>query len=111
MEIRIWERAESIILRRTAAKMLCRISWERPAERSRDPCPASQRVYERPCPGNDPLTQPASEARSRGRPVFAIRRQGFASLHIRPPNTKYSDQLSAAYREAREEKRGLQGDE
>ncbi len=40
-----------------------------------------------------------------------IIRQGFANLQIRPPNTKYSDQLREAYREAREEKRGLQGDD
>lgn len=39
-----------------------------------------------------------------------ILRQGFADLAIRPPNTKYAQQLRSAYREAREEKRGLQGE-
>jgi len=38
-----------------------------------------------------------------------ILKQGFASLSIRPPNTKYADTLRDAYREARKEKRGLQG--
>lgn len=38
-----------------------------------------------------------------------ILRQGFADLQIRPPNFKYADQLRAAYREARREKRGMQG--
>ncbi len=38
-----------------------------------------------------------------------ILRQGFASLHIRPPNTKHAKQLRAAYTEAREERRGIQG--
>jgi len=38
-----------------------------------------------------------------------ILRQGFANLHIRPPNTKYASQLREAYKEARAEKRGLQG--
>ncbi|MCB9721766.1 MAG: thermonuclease family protein [Candidatus Omnitrophica bacterium] len=38
-----------------------------------------------------------------------ILRQGFAHLQIRPPNTKYSKELRAAYQEARREKRGLQG--
>jgi len=39
-----------------------------------------------------------------------ILRQGFAHLQIRPPNTKYAKQLREAYKEARFEKRGLQGD-
>ena len=39
-----------------------------------------------------------------------ILRQGFATLKIRPPNTKYADQLREAYREARQEKRGLQNE-
>ena len=39
-----------------------------------------------------------------------ILRQGFADLKIRPPNLKFADQLRAAYREARQEKRGLQGE-
>jgi len=39
-----------------------------------------------------------------------ILRQGFANLKIRPPNTKYADQMREAYREARQEKRGLHGD-
>ncbi|MBZ0324805.1 MAG: thermonuclease family protein [Alphaproteobacteria bacterium] len=38
-----------------------------------------------------------------------ILRLGFAHLQIRPPNTKYKSQLRAAYQEARNEKRGLQG--
>ncbi len=38
-----------------------------------------------------------------------ILRQGYADLQIRPPNVKYENELRAAYREAREEKRGLQG--
>jgi len=38
-----------------------------------------------------------------------ILRQGFANLSIRPPNTKYEDILRDAYRTAREERRGLQG--
>ena len=38
-----------------------------------------------------------------------ILRQGFANLSIHPPNTKYADKLRAAYQEAREQKRGLQG--
>jgi len=36
--------------------------------------------------------------------------QGFAHLQIRPPNTKYAKQLREAYKEARFEKRGLQGE-
>ena len=36
-----------------------------------------------------------------------ILRQGYAELHIQPPNLKYADQLRAAYREARAEKRGI----
>lgn len=39
-----------------------------------------------------------------------ILRQGFANLKIRPPNLKYADRLRAAYREAWQEKRGLQGE-
>jgi len=38
-----------------------------------------------------------------------ILRQGYADLRIRPPNTKYADQLRAAYKEAHSEKRGLRG--
>ncbi len=38
-----------------------------------------------------------------------ILRHGFAHLHIRPPNTKYTSKLREAYKEARTEKRGLQG--
>ena len=38
-----------------------------------------------------------------------ILRQGFADLSIHPPNTKYEKKLRAAYQEAREQKRGLQG--
>ncbi len=37
-----------------------------------------------------------------------ILRRGLAHLRIQPPNTKYADQLRAAYREAQREKRGLQ---
>ena len=36
-----------------------------------------------------------------------ILRQGYAELHIQPPNLKYADQLREAYREARTEKRGI----
>ncbi len=36
-----------------------------------------------------------------------ILRQGFGSLHIQPPNTQYAPQLREAYKEARQEKRGL----
>ena len=36
-----------------------------------------------------------------------ILRQGFADLHIQPPNLKYAEQLREAYREARAEKRGI----
>jgi len=39
-----------------------------------------------------------------------ILRQGYAHLQIRPPNTKYAKQLREAYKEARAEKRGLQGE-
>lgn len=39
-----------------------------------------------------------------------ILRAGYAVLHISLPNVKYADRLRAAYREARNEKRGLQGD-
>ena len=38
-----------------------------------------------------------------------IIRQGFAHLKISPPNTRYESELREAYREARREKRGLQG--
>ena len=38
-----------------------------------------------------------------------ILRNGYANLHIKIPNKKYAQELRAAYREAREEKRGLQG--
>jgi len=38
-----------------------------------------------------------------------IIRQGYANLQISPPNTKYAKELRAAYKEARQEKRGLQG--
>jgi micrococcal nuclease len=34
-------------------------------------------------------------------------RQGFAQLQIQPPNTKYAEKLREAYREARQEKRGI----
>ncbi|MFA5261598.1 MAG: thermonuclease family protein [Candidatus Omnitrophota bacterium] len=36
-----------------------------------------------------------------------IIRQGFAHLHIQPPNFKYAERLRAAYQNARAEKRGL----
>lgn len=39
-----------------------------------------------------------------------ILRQGYAFLSIRPPNMKYAEALRAAYREARQEHRGLQGE-
>ncbi len=39
-----------------------------------------------------------------------ILKQGFAFLQIRPPNTKYAQDLRDAYKEARREKRGLQGE-
>ncbi len=39
-----------------------------------------------------------------------IVRQGFAHLHIQPPNFKYADELREAYRDARTEKRGLLGE-
>lgn len=38
-----------------------------------------------------------------------ILRHGFAHLSIQPPNTKYADELRDAYKEARREQRGLQG--
>jgi len=38
-----------------------------------------------------------------------ILRHGFAHLSISPPNTKYADELREAYKEARREQRGLQG--
>ena len=37
-----------------------------------------------------------------------ILRYGYADLQIKPPNLKYEEELRAAYREAREEKRGMQ---
>jgi len=39
-----------------------------------------------------------------------ILRQGYAQLQIRPPNTKYAEELRKAYREARQEMRGIQGE-
>lgn len=39
-----------------------------------------------------------------------ILRQGFALLQIIPPNMKFAEELRAAYREAREERRGLQNE-
>jgi len=39
-----------------------------------------------------------------------ILRQGFAHLQIRLPNIKYTKELREAYKEARFEKRGLQGE-
>ena len=36
-------------------------------------------------------------------------RMGFVKLRIIPPNVKYEDKLSAAYQEAKKEKRGLEG--
>ena len=39
-----------------------------------------------------------------------ILRQGYANLQLRPPNTKYKELLRKAYKEARREKRGLQGE-
>lgn len=39
-----------------------------------------------------------------------ILRQGYANLSLTPPNLKYQDALRAAYREAREEHRGLHED-
>ncbi len=38
-----------------------------------------------------------------------ILRQGYAHLSIRPPNMKYAKNLREAYKEARAEQRGLQG--
>ena len=38
-----------------------------------------------------------------------ILRQGYAHLSIRPPNTKYAQQLREAYKEARTQKKGYQG--
>ena len=38
-----------------------------------------------------------------------ILRHGYAHLQIRPPNTKYAEKFREAYKEARLEKRGLQG--
>ncbi len=37
-----------------------------------------------------------------------ILRQGYADLHLEPPNLKHADELRAAYREASRELRGLQ---
>ncbi len=39
-----------------------------------------------------------------------ILRQGFADLSIRPPNLKHAAELREAYREARQEKRGIHGE-
>jgi len=39
-----------------------------------------------------------------------ILRQGYANLSIQPPNTKHAEKLREAYKEAREERRGLQGE-
>lgn len=39
-----------------------------------------------------------------------ILRQGFANLKLSPLNKKYTEQLRRAYQEAREQKRGLQGE-
>lgn len=39
-----------------------------------------------------------------------ILRQGYALLSLSPLNTKYSDKLREAYKEARAEKRGFQGE-
>ena len=39
-----------------------------------------------------------------------VLRRGFAQLKIRPPNLKYAERLREAYREARREMRGLQGE-
>jgi len=38
-----------------------------------------------------------------------ILRQGYANLKLRSPNLKYADQFRSAYREARNDMRGLQG--
>jgi len=37
-------------------------------------------------------------------------RMGFVKLRIVPPNVKYEEKLSAAYQEAKKEKRGLEGE-
>lgn len=37
-------------------------------------------------------------------------RMGFVKLRIIPPNVKYEDELDKAYRQAKKEKRGLEGD-
>ena len=37
-------------------------------------------------------------------------RMGFVKLRIIPPNVKYEDKLDEAYRQAKKEKRGLEGD-
>jgi len=39
-----------------------------------------------------------------------IIRHGYAQLQISPPNMKYAKELREAYKEARKEKRGFQGD-
>jgi micrococcal nuclease len=39
-----------------------------------------------------------------------IIRQGYANLQIQPPNTKYVEKLRDAYRQARQERRGLQSE-
>ena len=38
-----------------------------------------------------------------------ILRQGYAQLQVRPPNTKYKQELRSAYKEAREQFRGVHG--
>jgi micrococcal nuclease len=37
-------------------------------------------------------------------------RMGFVNLHVSLPNVKHEDQLDAAYRQAKQEKRGLEGE-
>ncbi len=37
-------------------------------------------------------------------------RMGFVKLRIVPPNVKYEDKLDLAYRQAKQEKRGLEGE-
>ncbi len=39
-----------------------------------------------------------------------ILRQGYANLHLIPPNLKYEEKLRSAYQEARQERRGLHQD-
>jgi len=40
----------------------------------------------------------------------AILQNGYASLHIRPPNTKYAPRLRQAYRQARQDRKGIHGE-